>query len=168
MADNYVKGSFAFTCTQGELELLSEAFNATSDLLIDSEAGDPTPALLAVLPPKDPAAPWSGLCDLFGDPDFPDLGANIHSEVNRDTPGTCTVHIYGTETFQPDPIAHLIHRCCQATLKQGPIGFEWAETCSKPRAGEFGGGWCAIFPDRIEFENTRQALSAALDEGGKA
>lgn len=44
-------------------------------------------------------------------------------------------------------------------------GFEWAATCSKPRIGEFGGGWCAVFADRIEIETTGEALSQALDGG---
>src|SRR5690606_21864015 len=65
-------------------------------------------------------------------------------------------------SFQPDPIATVIHRCCAESLCRGAIGFEWSESCSKPREGEFGGGWCAIFPDRIEMHSTREALSAAL------
>lgn len=30
----------------------------------------------------------------------------------------------------------------------------WAGTCSKPRVGEFGGGWVHITKDRVEYEDT--------------
>ena len=66
------------------------------------------------------------------------------------------------DDFDAAAIAVVIQRCCPETLAKGPIGFEWAMTCSKPRIGEFGGGWCAIFADRIEIDATNEALSRAL------
>ena len=40
------------------------------------------------------------------------------------------------------------------------IGFAWANTCSKPRPGEFGGGACVITATETKFINT----SLWLDE----
>ena len=64
--------------------------------------------------------------------------------------------------FDPENVAMLIQRCCAETLAKAPIGFEWATVCSRPRIGEFGGGWCAVFTDRIELESTSEPLSRAL------
>jgi len=50
-------------------------------------------------------------------------------------------------------------------LRQAPIGFEWAFSCSRPRVGEFGGGACAIFADRVVFETTRAMLERTLADG---
>lgn len=164
MADSFIEASFAFTCTHSEMALLEEAFQASHDLTVDFTPADPSPEFLAVFPPKQDDDPWSGFRDIFDDPDFPGFGADIGGANSIGAPHVCTVQIYGLTDFQPEPIAQLLHHCCQETLKSGPIGFEWAATCSKARIGEFGGGWCAIFADRIEFGSTCRDLSAALAE----
>lgn len=162
MADYFISGSFAFHCTQLERALLEEVFAAASDLMDDCDPGEPTLALGAILPPTDPADCWSGLRDLFSDPRFPAFGADIAGASDADAPGMSTVCIHGSFDFQAEPIANLIVRCCRTTLQARPIGFQWAETCSKPRIDEFGGGWCAIFADGVQIQSTSEALSAAL------
>ncbi|MDF0543995.1 hypothetical protein PX699_16710 [Sphingobium sp. H39-3-25] len=145
--------------------LLNEAFQFVFDRTLKLAAGTPSASLLAIFPPTEPEDPWSGFRSQFPDPDFPHLGADIRADRHDDAPDRYTIYIYGMTHFQPEPIANLIQGCCQASLKEAPIGFEWTETCSRPRPGEFGGGWCAIFPDRVEFETTREALTAALTGG---
>jgi len=162
MAETYLSASFGFTCTSAEMALLEEAFQAAAALNAECEPGEPTPELLAALPPTDQTDRWSGLLDLFCDPAFPDFGADLSGGNTLEAPAVCDVRIAGMIDFQPEPIGKLIHRCCRDTLKQGPIGFEWAETCSKPRIGEFGGGWCAIHADRVEMQLTREGLAEAL------
>lgn len=164
MANNFISASFVFTCSNAEMALLEEAFQAESDLMADLDPGHPSPEFLEIFPPTS-ADPWSGFRSLFGDPDFPAFGAEISGGNSLDTPATCKVYIYGETEFQPEPIANLIHRCCQATLKKAPIAFQWAETCSKPLPDEFGGGWCAIFPDWVDIEATHEALAKALEGG---
>jgi hypothetical protein len=93
---------------------------------------------------------------------FPDFGADLAGGAKED--GTWEAIISADTSLDPMAIARLIQRCCQESLGQAPIGFEWAVTCSRQRIGEFGGGWCAIFPDRIEIETTTQLLSLALSE----
>jgi hypothetical protein len=41
-------------------------------------------------------------------------------------------------------------------------GEHWCMTCSGRDVGEFGGGWCVVFPDRIAMESTGQAVRRAL------
>ena len=48
-------------------------------------------------------------------------------------------------------------------MRQAPIAFEWACNCSKPRIGEFAGGWCLIFPDHVAFGNTSEAIRNSLN-----
>jgi len=121
--------------------------------------------LLAAFPPSNAADPWSGFRDAFDDPEFPGIGADFESGACPDQPGLCVICFASMSDFDPAAIAMLIQRCCPKTLKIAPIGFEWAMTCSKPHLDEFGGGWCAIFADRIEMETTGAALSCALDGG---
>ena len=43
------------------------------------------------------------------------------------------------------------------------IGFEWANTCSKPRPGEFGGGACLITTTETKFINTGLWLAEQME-----
>ncbi|QUT07574.1 hypothetical protein KFK14_09340 [Sphingobium phenoxybenzoativorans] len=162
MADSYVQGSFAFTCTHEEMALIEEAFQASYDLEAGDTPTEPTPEFLAAFPPVSPDKLWSGFFAIFPDPDFPNFGVDFEGGNSQEQPQISTVIFYSTTDFQPDPLAALIQRCCQTTLHDAPIGFEWACSCSKPRIGEFGGGACAIFADRIVFDNTAQMLERAL------
>jgi len=163
MADSYVHGSFAFTCTHAELALIEEAFQASCDLEVSGTPGEPTPEFLAAFPPESPDEPWSAFLAIFPDPDFPNFGVDFEGGNSLERPEISTVHFYSTTDFQPDALAQLIQHCCQSTLQQTPIGFEWACSCSRPRPGELGGGACAVFADRIIFNNTAQMLERALN-----
>lgn len=161
MADHWTQGCFAFRCTRGERALIEEAVNASRDLCAGVEADPPSAALLAAFPPTDPADPWSGFRGAFGDFDYPHVGGDF-AAIDHPDAGDCLATFASMDDFEPDALAILIQRCCPATLAVGPIGFEWAEICSKPRIDAFGGGWCAIFADRIELGSTSQALDRAL------
>ncbi|MAM11782.1 MAG: hypothetical protein CML23_15250 [Rhizobiaceae bacterium] len=158
MADHHVQGSFAFTCTAAESALIEEAWQHAADLLGDFTPGEPSAAFLAAFMPTDLANPFNGLLAIFDDPAFPDFGAEIQIEGGAD----CVVSIYGTTDFQPGPIAELIRHCCRESLKARPIGFDWSYACSRPRRDSFGGGWCAIFADHVEFETTQEQLPRRL------
>lgn len=163
MADYYVQGSFTFTCTAAESALIEEAWQHAADLgdkaLGDKAApGEPSAEFLAAFPPTDLGNPFNGLLEIFDDPNFPTFGADI--EIRG--ADACLVSIFGDTDFQPDAIAALVQRCCRQTLSEAPIGFEWSYSCSRPRGDGIGGGWCAIFPDRIEYDATSEALARAL------
>ena len=158
MADHYVQGSFAFTCTARESALIEEAWQHASDLLADLAPGEPSAEFLAAFMPTDLANPFNGLLEIFDDPDFPDFGA----EIEIAGAAQCIVAIYGTTDFQPGPIAELIRRCYQESLEVAPVGFVWCYGCSRPRRDSFGGGWCAIFADHVEFASTQEELARRL------
>lgn len=164
MADHMTQGAFAFHCTKPECALLAETFRAARELR-EGTAPDPSPALLAAFPPGETDERWSGFLALFPDPDFPYFGTSFIPDDVQDDPSRAEVAIFGDQDFEPEAIAALIQRCCPATLAAKPIGFEWADSCSAPRVDSFGGGWCAIFPDRIEFGTTGEALARALEGG---
>lgn len=165
MADYYTQGSFAFTCSHAEMALIEEAFQASYDLQDRNGQSAPSPEFIAAFPLVTPDAPWSGFLAIFPDPDFPNFGVEFEGGNTIDRPEVSTVHLYSTTDFQPDALAQLIRHCCQDTLRQAPIGFEWACSCSRARIGEFSGGWCAVFADRIEIETTGEALSRAIEGG---
>lgn len=163
MADTWIQGSFAFRCSAAEASLLAQAVDAAHDICAALETEPPGPDLLAVFPPTNLRDPWSGFRNAFADPEFSCVGADFASVALPDDPGNCVIHFSSMDDFDPGAIAMLIQRCCQQTLRMAPVGFEWAMTCSKPRIGEIGGGWCAVFADRIAFESTGEALSRALN-----
>ena len=170
MADMFTQASFAFACTPAERALLKEAFRASGDLNFGVEPDPPSGELLALFPPITPDEPWSGFCEAFPDPDYPSLGAVIRDDgprVARDDDALVSAWVHGTTDFQPAAVAEIVRRCCPATLARGAIGFEWAMTCSKPRVGEFGGGWCAIFADGIEIEDDRRAAGRGARGRGR-
>lgn len=164
MADYWTQGAFAFRCTQVERALLAEAF-AAARALREGVVPEPSPALLAAFPPHDGADRLSGFRALFPDPDFPHFGASFIPDDVPDDPALAEVAIFGDSDFEPQAIAAVIQRCCPATLAGAGIGFEWADSCSAPRVDSFGGGWCAIFADRIAFETTGEGLARALNGG---
>ncbi|WP_240339341.1 hypothetical protein [Novosphingobium sp. BW1] len=168
MADSYVQGSFSFNCTHAELALIEEAFEASYAFMAEDTPSDPSPEFLAVFPPVKPDDPWSGFLAIFPDPDFPDFGVEFEAGNACDHPEVSTVILYSTTDFQPDALAQLIRHCCQDTLRQAPIGFEWACTCSRPKLGEFGGGACAISAGGIAFKTTGAMLSDMLSQKSHA
>ena len=164
MADAYVQASVAFTVHACEAALLEEAFVAARDWDDDGVTFAPSAAFAAHFPPAVPGEAWSGLQTIFSDPDFPTFGAKITIEALPGDPRQRKVIIYGLHNFDVDAVAELIRRCCSASLLSGPIGFDYALSCSKPVPGQFGGGWMVIHHDRIESGNTSDALAAALGQ----
>ncbi len=100
MAESFLSASFGFACDNAEMDLLAEAFQAASDLMVDFDPGEPSAALLALFPPTQDGTPWSGLRDIFDDPAFPDFGAEVASDPCAKEPGRRSVVIYGLVDFQ--------------------------------------------------------------------
>ncbi|MFC3443862.1 hypothetical protein ACFOKF_22185 [Sphingobium rhizovicinum] len=166
MAECFIQGSFAFTCTIAEAALIEESWQHASDLLSEFEPGEPSHEFLAAYPPTNDEDRFSGFITIFDDADFPDFGADMVVEGAIGDASRCAVTIFSLSDFQPGPIASLISHCCKQTLLGAPIGFEWSYSCSRPRIGNFGGGYCAIFSDRTEFRTTANQLSEALGRSG--
>lgn len=162
MADNWRQGSFAFRCTANECALIAELINAGYALANGDEPDPPSAALCAAFPSDDANAPWIAVREAFADPEYPAIGTDFLAETCPADPQARIVYFASMDDFDAYAVALLIQRCCTETLAKEPVGFEWAAVCSKPRVGEFGGGWCAIFADRIEIEDSYTALSRAL------
>lgn len=161
MADSYTQAIFAFSCSNAEMALLEEAFLAADSLARDYDPDPPSSELLAIFSP-DGNDIWSGLRGIFTDPDHPGHGAGIEGGNTLADLDRCHVANYEMTDFEPGAVAALIQRCCRATLAEAPFGFEYSWRCSKPRIGEFGGGWCVVHPDRIDSGATSDALASAL------
>ena len=146
------------------MALLEEAFNASEDLHCGLVPPAPSPEFEAAFPPTKEGEPWSGFLLLFDDENFPIPGAELTGGNSLEEPTVATPLISGTIDFQPWPVAEIVRRCCPTSLARTPIGFEWSETCSRARPGEFGGGRCAIFADRVDIQTTDEALREALEE----
>jgi len=165
MADSYVQGSFAFRCLRDEASFLDEAITALNAIMQEDEPGPPSQGMAAMMSPTRRDEPWSGLVDRMPDPEFPGINADVTMDSVPDDKDALVVCFSSMSDFDPLAIAEVIRACCPTTLASGPIGFEWASTCSRPRLDEFGGGWCAVFADRIEIENTGRALWRTLRQG---
>lgn len=166
MVEFYTQASVAFTACAFEATLLEEAFLAAQDWDHEGVTFNPSARRSALFPPARPGEPWSGLQAIFHDPDAPTFGAKIAVEAVEDNSRLRRVALYSLTNFEVGAIAELIRVCCRASLMARPIGFEFALTCSKPRVGEIGGGWCVIRASRVETGSTREALAAALAGDG--
>lgn len=64
-----------------------------------------------------------------------------------------SLYVYAEDSGSPESAAHLIKMLLDADLLAVPefVVLEWAETCSKPRPGEFSGGACMISREGIEW-----------------
>jgi len=56
--------------------------------------------------------------------------------------------LYSEETFDAETLAKHIQGMLKEFCMSGIIAIEWAEYCSKPLIGEFGGGWMVLTKDR--------------------
>jgi len=62
--------------------------------------------------------------------------------------------LYSEETFNPEALAAAVCEFQGRFRSQAPWSFEWAETCSKPRLDEFGGGACVCYRGKAYWFNT--------------
>ena len=58
------------------------------------------------------------------------------------------LYLYAEEHGAPDNVVSYIETLLRRNLALGPVFFEWAYTCSKPRPDEFGGGGALITKDK--------------------
>jgi hypothetical protein len=144
MANNYRQASFTFKATNEQAAWL--LYVHESMILARDEPSEP----------RDPEI--AALYDLLMDEDQPYSADIEHGAI---TGGGVWVHDDG-EWIDVEYVAKLL----QAWLKHfdinEPIAFEWAETCSKPRVGEFGGGACIVTQDAIQFSCTQRWIQEQL------
>ncbi|MBK9005262.1 MAG: hypothetical protein IPM67_15075 [Sphingomonadales bacterium] len=163
MADNYLQTSFAFTLNRTEAERLTTALALVAlldegdETAVDAAWAETSPEFKSLFPASSDT-PWSGLLDIFSDPDFPQFGATFDTADTADN--TVQIHIYGDQ-FDPDATATLL---AAIVTESFPVVCTWAATCSKLRIDEFTGGGFRIDADGLHeisanelFDNSRFA-----------
>jgi hypothetical protein len=68
--------------------------------------------------------------------------------------------IHSEECGQPEHVVPLVQEFLLRFRPQDHVGFSWADTCSKPRIDEFGGGACLITAEAVRW----MASSTWLDD----
>jgi len=100
-------------------------------------------------------AEWSGPRFLRGDPDHDEMAGFEHEFGGDRSSGERGRHLWfhAEEYGNPDDVASLV----QEFLKQFRPGecwsLTWAATCSRPVAGEFGGGAIFVTADEMKWQN---------------
>lgn len=73
--------------------------------------------------------------------------------------------IYADECANAEYIGFILQKYLQYFgIKDRFIGFEWANTCSKPRLDEFGGGAAVVSHDDMKFMNTGRWIEKTIRE----
>jgi hypothetical protein len=68
------------------------------------------------------------------------------------------LYIYSDESANIEAVAQAIHAVQRHFEIEMPITFTFADTCSKPRVGEFGGGVVAVTKNGVQSWHTNQGL----------
>lgn len=68
------------------------------------------------------------------------------------------IWIYTEESGSPDDVVSTLRTAMDKLNFSVFVGFEWADTCSKPRIGEFGGGCAAFTKDTESWWNSSSQL----------
>ena len=156
MANYYTSCSCAFVVTTVEGQAFERLFDWL-DTSIEATVMPAFPPDLKAAMGKDENAPDSDcLAALFWDAQHPFLAP--HYTVDHTHEAGTLVEIWGDE-IEPDSMAKILFHFARSAL---PLSFEWAVTCSRMRAESFGGGYAAVFPDRIEIKSTRELADAAV------
>jgi len=95
------------------------------------------------------------LYDLIeGEEHFPSFEWSFDSERS----GARSLWLYASEVGEPQHVALFVQAFLKKFRPNGFFGFSYAETCSKPRIGEFGGGAVAVTAEYIRYEHTQSWL----------
>lgn len=153
MADYFTKFAFAVSATRADAERFTMLIEAMTTL---EESG------AATLPPE--------IEDAFAD--SPVSGATIIAAIFADE-GDFGIDCLFDEHSQTltifddtgSPALWPLARCLQRLFPDKlPLGFVYADTCSKHRAGGFGGGLFAIARNCIIHKTLDQLLAEEIDD----
>jgi len=71
--------------------------------------------------------------------------------------------LYAEESFDVDAVIATVQRFLQRFRPEDIFVMTWADTSSKPRISEFGGGWAAVSANNCESGNTWTEAGKAAD-----
>jgi len=141
MADNYAMFSEA-------IENLSEEEEDWFSKIIDfvtSEVVEDTEALALLL--VEHGIEWGEDVDIE---DFPQFDFNLGN--NEEGSGICWLTC--EEHFNADHVVMVVQAFIRKFRPEMIFKMTYSETCSKPRVGEFGGGWVVVSRDEVAYGNT--------------
>ena len=119
---------------------------------------DAVPAELADTEPD-----WAGIRFLRDkgdhDPtwDYLDFAYKFHDDPDKGGWGR-HLWVYAEESGHPDNVAHLVQKFLTKFRPDQCWALTYAVTCSKPRAGEFGGGAVFVTADEIKWQNAYEFI----------
>ena len=101
-------------------------------------------------------------------PDTDDRGFAIQRQGDYDS-GSTALWIWADECGDVESVAQFVADVGKALDLTGMWGMTWAETCSRPRINEFGGGAVAVnlTTGRISYMNARGWLDHELSKRPK-
>ncbi len=156
MANNYVQFSESIAdITEEEQAWIKEELVSPSDR-------DP-----AVYPEDEGAADaymeaWSKERPNVDDAEtWPDFGWSF---IEDDEDASKELWIHADESGDLNHIAVFVQRLLRKFRPNEVFTLTWAETCSSPRIGEFGGGWMVVTAKGERSENAWGAVEAAAKE----
>ena len=92
---------------------------------------------------------------------FPNFEHEIHDHHGSTHPSWW---IYTEEWAHIDHAGHVVQAFIRKFRPDYVFKLTWCEYCSKPRIGEFGGGWMVASKDEIVFGNTWEEADNAAEE----
>lgn len=159
MANLYTKTSFTLSATEDELDLLTEAFEASDALaagIVDFRASE---AFLAAFPLSKEGEPLSGLAVALEGTS----GCSLNVTLERDS--ETKLSIYGDENVETWAVGELIRVCCKSAL---PFGFVYNNDCDRPIADSYNGGYVLVTEEGVTGQNiaaiAEQEIALAADE----
>jgi len=163
MADNYVEFSEVLGDLSGEEEAWLEG--QLQPVYVFGEQEYPEDAVPAGLDPA--AADWYGARawrDLESyDPEEDEPVGFEYQFLGDDQDGKQRhLWFYADEFGSPERIAHLVQKFLRQFHPDRYWTLSYAATCSKPRAGEFGGGCVFVTANKIEWCNTWDFLDTQI------
>jgi hypothetical protein len=93
--------------------------------------------------------------------EYPD-GCGPEFELAVDGP---EAFFYAEENGNVEQAAALVSQFFEKFRPAETLVFEWADWCSKPRPGEFGGGVCLVSATGLVFESTSEAAKRLVRVG---
>ena len=73
------------------------------------------------------------------------------------------VWLWSEETFDMEALSECIQEMLIKFNINKAVSIEWAETCSRPRAASFGGGWVVVAQKEIVWGSTYSAAREAVE-----
>lgn len=157
MADYYLETSFKLGVTRDEAEIFKEVINVLTEMdgTCVLEIEEPLYAKCSdafkEIFPKGDNMPFDNLRAIDDYNEHINISFDVDYEDSNDG---ALIYISGNQV-EIQIIANIIWHICKSAL---PFGFTYSYSCSSPRIGEFGGGYCVIDDNGADFFSTRELM----------